>query len=58
MDTIVRGHRSGIDDTRKKYLPQKPVSSPTEKDELSVLKAAECDTGPVEVSITCLVFIV
>jgi hypothetical protein len=36
---------------------QKPESSPTEKQVLSVLKAAESEAGPVEVSITGLVFI-
>lgn len=37
-------------------LPQNPVSSPTEKQLLSLLKATDSDTGPVESSITCLVF--
>lgn len=40
------------------YLPQNPVSRPTEKQVVSVLNAAESETGPVESSITCLVFMV
>jgi hypothetical protein len=40
------------------YLPQNPESRPTEKQLISLLKAAESDAGPVEVSITGLVFMV
>jgi hypothetical protein len=39
-------------------LPQNPVSRPTEKQLLSLLKVAERDTGPSEISITCRVFMV
>jgi hypothetical protein len=38
-------------------LPQKPVSSPTEKQLLSLLKATDRETGPAELSITWRVFI-
>ena len=34
------------------------MSRPTEKQLLSLLKAADSDTGPVESSMTCRVFIV
>ena len=37
--------------------PQKPVSKPTAKQELSLLKVAESENGPTDSSITCRVFI-
>ena len=39
-------------------VPQKPVSSPTEKQLLSLLKAADREIGPADSSMTCRVFIV
>lgn len=41
----------------RRSVPQKPVSSPTEKQLLSLLKAADRETGPAESSITWRVFI-
>ena len=38
-------------------IPQNPVSKPTEKQLLSLLKAAESENGPTDSSITCRVFI-
>jgi hypothetical protein len=39
-------------------LPQNPVSKPTEKQLLSLLKLAEREYGPTDSSITCRVSIV
>lgn len=39
-------------------IPQNPVSKPTEKQVLSLLKAAESENGPTDSSITCRVFII
>lgn len=39
-------------------LPQKPVSSPTEKQLLSWLKAADKETGPADSSIAGRVFMI
>lgn len=41
----------------RRSVPQKPVSSPTEKQLLSLLKAVDRETGPAESSITWRVFI-
>ena len=42
---------------RRVFSPQKPESSPTEKQLLSWLKATDIEMGPVDSSIACLVFI-
>ena len=38
-------------------LPQNPVSKPTEKQLLSLLKVDESENGPTDSSMTCRVFI-
>jgi hypothetical protein len=43
---------------RAQRLPQKPEFKPTEKQLLSLLKAADSEYGPIDSSITWRVFIV
>lgn len=56
-DMVLSIHPVSIHDVGE-AIPQNPVSKPTEKQVLSLLKAAESENGPTDSSITWRVFII